>query len=94
MVVLCGVGVVVVGRCASVSVRYASVSLSRGSGEPGVVYPHCWGKGWDRRSRALLRWSPLSSSAMGAAIGRGADIPMVASTAAWGEVSLRAAADV
>ena len=80
-------------QCASVSVVCASVSFSRGSSEPGVLCPHCWGKGWDRQSRALLRWSPLSSSAMGAAVGRGAGIPMVMSTAAWEEISLRAAAD-
>ena len=65
----------------------ASVSFSRGSCEPGVLCPHCWGKGWDRRSRALLRWSPLSSSVMGAAIGTRAVIPMIMSTAAGEEIT-------
>ena len=90
---LCVASASVSSAGASVSVVCASVSFSHGSSEPGILCPHCWGKGWDRQSRALLRWSPLSSSAMGAAVGRGAGIPMVMSTAAWREISLRAAAD-
>ena len=38
-------------------------------------------------NRALLRWSPLSSSVMGAAIGTRAVIPMILSTAAGEEIS-------